>query len=132
MKFCKKCGKQLNPGEVCNCTASAATQMPPRTTQPPFQPTYSHPPPPTQSYMTSSAQAERTIPMQGQAAIVGESYFDGGLLQLIGWRIAGFFVILFTLGICTPWAICMIYRWETKHTVLQGKRLMFTGSAIGR
>jgi uncharacterized membrane protein YjgN (DUF898 family) len=60
-----------------------------------------------------------------------ESYFDGGLLQLIGWRIAGFFVTVLTLGICAPWAICMIYRWETKHTVIQGYRLRFTGSAIG-
>ena len=59
-----------------------------------------------------------------------QSYFDGGLLQLIAWRIAGFFVTLFTLGICTPWAVCMIYRWTINHTVINGKRLNFTGSAI--
>lgn len=58
------------------------------------------------------------------------SYFDGGLFQLIGWRILGTLVTIFTLGICFPWAICMIYNWETKHTVIEGKRLRFDGKAI--
>ncbi len=60
-----------------------------------------------------------------------ESYFDGGLFQLIGWNILGFIIIVLTLGICTPWAICMQYNWKIKHTVIEGKRLKFTGSAIG-
>ena len=58
------------------------------------------------------------------------SYFDGGLLQLIGWRILGFIVTLFTLGICYPWALCMVYGWKIKHTVIEGKRLGFNGKAI--
>ena len=59
-----------------------------------------------------------------------ESYFDGGLLQLIGWRLLGLLITVVTLGICAPWAICMVYRWETKHTVINGKLLAFDGSAI--
>ena len=31
-----------------------------------------------------------------------ESYFDGGLLQLIGWKILGALVTTLTLGICYP------------------------------
>lgn len=62
---------------------------------------------------------------------MGESYFDGGLLQLIGWRILGGLITLFTLGICYPWAICMVYGWEINHTVVNGHRLKFTGSAVG-
>lgn len=58
------------------------------------------------------------------------SYFDGGLLQLIGWQILGGIVTALTLGICYPWAICMIYRWEAKHTVINGRRLKFTGTAM--
>ena len=59
-----------------------------------------------------------------------KSYFDGGLLQLIGWRILGALVTAATFGICYPWAFCMIYNWETKHTVIDGKRLVFDGKAI--
>lgn len=59
-----------------------------------------------------------------------ESYFDGGLLQLIGWKLLGGLITLITLGICYPWAICMVYNWEVKHTVIEGKRLEFDGKAI--
>ena len=59
-----------------------------------------------------------------------DSYFDGGLLQLIGYRLLGGFIIVLTLGICAPWAMCMIYNWETKHTVIDGHRLKFNGTAI--
>ena len=59
------------------------------------------------------------------------SYFDGGLLQLIGWRILGVSVTVLTLGICYPWALCMEYNWKIKHTVINGHRLRFTGSAWG-
>lgn len=59
-----------------------------------------------------------------------DSYFDGGLFQLIGWRILGGLITLVTLGICYPWAVCMIYNWEVKHTVIDGKRQYFDGKAI--
>lgn len=58
------------------------------------------------------------------------SYFDGGLLQLIGWKILGSLVTALTLGICYPWACCMVYNWEIKHTVIEGRRLCFDGKAI--
>ena len=59
-----------------------------------------------------------------------QSYFDGSLLQLIGWRLLGALVTACTFGICYPWAICMIYQWEAKHTVINGHRLTFTGTAM--
>lgn len=58
------------------------------------------------------------------------SYFDGGLLQLIGWRILGFFITILTLGICFPWALCKAHNWQIKHTVINGQRLYFDGKAI--
>lgn len=58
------------------------------------------------------------------------SYFDGGLLQLIGYKILGLLITFLTLGICYPWAFCMVYNWEIKHTVINGKRLYFDGSSI--
>ena len=57
-----------------------------------------------------------------------DSYFDGGLLELIGWRILAFFITGITFGIGAPWAQCMLYSWEYKHTVLNGKRLKFEGT----
>ena len=59
----------------------------------------------------------------------GESYFDGGLAQQIGYTILGALVTIFTLGLCYPWAFCMLYRWEAKHTVINGRRLSFDGKA---
>ncbi|WP_307197094.1 DUF898 family protein [Neobacillus niacini] len=61
----------------------------------------------------------------------GNSYFDGGLLQYIGWSILGGLVTICTLGICYPWAITLILGWKTNHTVINGRRLKFTGSAVG-
>lgn len=59
-----------------------------------------------------------------------KSYFDGGLLQLLGWRILGFFVTVCTAGICYPWALCMVYGWKIRHTVIDGRRLGFDGTAM--
>lgn len=61
---------------------------------------------------------------------ISYSYFDGGLLQQIGWLILGVIVTVITIGICFPWAVCMQYNWEIKHTVIEGKRLRFDGRAI--
>lgn len=60
-----------------------------------------------------------------------ESRFDGKLGQLVGYYILGAIVTIFTLGICYPWAYTMIYNWETKHTIINGHRLKFTGTAVG-
>ena len=58
-----------------------------------------------------------------------DSYFDGGVFQLLGWKILGGLVTVITLGICYPFAVNCLYSWEAKHTVIEGRRLKFTGSA---
>lgn len=60
-----------------------------------------------------------------------ESFFDGGLLSLIGWSILSGFLTFFTFGIAYPWALCMLYGWKINHTVVEGKRMRFVGSGIG-
>lgn len=60
-----------------------------------------------------------------------ESYFDGGLADYIGYSIVAWAIAFFTLGICTPWSICIMQSWKAKHTIINGHRLQFTGSAIG-
>lgn len=57
--------------------------------------------------------------------------FDGGALTFLGTKLLGIIVTLFSLGICFPWAICMHYNWEIKHTIIEGRRMKFHGSAFG-
>lgn len=57
----------------------------------------------------------------------GRSYFDGNLAELIGYRVLCYLITVFTLGIGYPWAACMFARWETQHTVVNGRRLTFDG-----
>lgn len=62
---------------------------------------------------------------------MGQSYFDGGLGSYLGCVILGGLITSLTFGICYPWALCMVYGWKINHTVVQGRRLKFTGTAIG-
>ena len=59
------------------------------------------------------------------------SYFDGGLLSYVGWINLGSLLTSCTFGICYPWALCMIYGWKINHTVIEGRRLQFNGTAVG-
>lgn len=45
-----------------------------------------------------------------------KSYFDGGLFQLIGWKILGGLITLVTLGIYSFWVSIAIKKWKVKHT----------------
>ncbi|MGE5631692.1 MAG: hypothetical protein ACM3TR_11420 [Caulobacteraceae bacterium] len=76
--------------------------------------------------------AEVNINVQTPGIVTnGKSYFDGGLLQLIGWTLLGGIITALTFGICYPWALCMVYGWKIKHTVIEGRRLRFDGTAVG-
>jgi len=57
-----------------------------------------------------------------------ESKFTGGLLGLVGTYILGSLLTFFTLGIAYPWAVCMKQRWIAKHTIIDGKQLVFKGT----
>ena len=58
------------------------------------------------------------------------SFFDGGLLSYIGWNILGLILTTFSFGICYPWALCLVYGWKINHTVIDGHRMRFSGSAL--
>jgi uncharacterized membrane protein len=77
---------------------------------------------------------ESKIPEQkivvSQEQMLHDSKFDGGLLSYIGWNILGFLVTVLTLGICYPWALCMVYGWRINHTIINGKRLKFKGKSL--
>lgn len=59
-----------------------------------------------------------------------QSYFDGRLLQYIGWLLIGIIITVCTLGICYPWALCKLYGWKINHTIVEGRRLRFDGKAV--
>lgn len=59
-----------------------------------------------------------------------DCYFDGKLLQMIGWNWACALVNIFTLGIMYPKTICWKQGWFAKHRVVSGKRLMFDGKGM--
>ena len=48
----------------------------------------------------------------------------GGLFINI---IACYLIVLFTLGIGTPWAFCKIQRWRAENTTIEGKKIKFIG-----
>ena len=57
-----------------------------------------------------------------------ESKFTGGLLGMIGIGILQFLLVLFTLGLGTPWAVCLKEKWYAEHTVIDGRKLTFDGN----
>ena len=59
--------------------------------------------------------------------ISGESYFDGSFIGLLAWKLLGYIITIITFGLAHPFALCMRYNWQTKHTVVNGKRLKFDG-----
>ena len=79
-------------------------------------------------YSRAEEITKQIIEHQNQTGLANVSYFDGRLLQLIGYKILGALITIFSLGILYPWAICFVKRWETIHTVVDGKRLSFNGN----
>ena len=59
-----------------------------------------------------------------------ESKFNGGLLGMIGIGILQGIIIAFTLGIGTPWAICLKESWYAKHTKIDGRQVTFDGTGL--
>lgn len=57
--------------------------------------------------------------------------FDGGAATYIGTALLGFLITAVTLGLCYPFAVVLRERWRAKHSYIDGKQLIFTGSAWG-
>lgn len=58
----------------------------------------------------------------------GDSYFDGTFFEYLGYRIGGTLICLVSVGLAFPWVCCMFQRWETRHTVIEGRRMYFDGT----
>ena len=83
---------------------------------------------------------EVPVEVEKPVAIIPEktnqnTYFDGKMLQWLGWTLLGELVTLVTLGICFPLYYGWIEGWRAKHTVINGYRMRLTrsgGRLIGR
>ena len=56
-----------------------------------------------------------------------ESVFIGTAIGLFGKIVLSILLSIVTLGIATPWIICMMARWVTNNTYINGKKLRFDG-----
>ena len=50
--------------------------------------------------------------------------FDGGAATYIGTAILGWIITVVTFGIGYPWSLCMFHKWRSKHTMINGRRLI--------
>ena len=57
--------------------------------------------------------------------------FDGSAGSYLGNAILAFLITVLSLGIALPFAIVLRQRWKTKHTYVNGRRLIFLGTGIG-
>lgn len=61
----------------------------------------------------------------------GRFTFDGGAATYLGTGILAFLITVLTLGICFPFALVLKECWKAKHSLIDGQRLIFTGTGIG-
>lgn len=59
----------------------------------------------------------------------GRFTFDGGAGTYVGTALLAFLVTVCTLGICYPFGLVLMERWQAKHSFIDGQQLIFRGSA---
>lgn len=59
------------------------------------------------------------------------SSFDGNSFQYFGYGLLGGLLMGVTCGIATPWVVCMLQKWDTKHQIVNNRRLVFSGTGLG-
>jgi len=57
--------------------------------------------------------------------------FDGGAGSYLGTALLAALVTIVTLGICYPFAFVLTERWRAKHSYIDGRQLVFTGTGLG-
>lgn len=101
--------------------------------------TQQHEQAPTTELASGRQPAEATMQpavnqVQGSTGFRGDVpafYFDGGAATYVGTAILALLITVFTLGIMYPFALVLLERWKAKHTLIEGRRLVFTGTGMG-
>lgn len=82
----------------------------------------------------------KEVPVVVEKAIIPEkndenTYFDGKMIQWLGWTLLGFLVTIVSIGFLYPLAMVWLAKWEAKHTVINGYRMRLEAnpwSLVGR
>lgn len=56
------------------------------------------------------------------------SRFGGTAMEMFSVVFLQYLMIIFTLGIGAPWALCMRERWKADNTIIDGKQVVFDGT----
>ena len=128
MKFCQVCGTK-QPEPAPQPQFQAPPQQPqyqaPQYQAPPQQPQYQAPQyqaPPQPQY-----QPQPQTPPAG-AHPFGVSDWDGGVLDTFINSLVASLIISVSCGIATPWAVCYMMKYVADHAIIDGKRVVFTGT----
>lgn len=60
-----------------------------------------------------------------------ESYFDGNSFAYFGYGLLCGLLLILTCGLAYPWVMVVLQKWDTKHQVINRRRLVFSGSGLG-
>lgn len=61
----------------------------------------------------------------------GEFKFVGGAANYFGTQLLAIAIVVFTVGICYPFALVLTERWKAKHATIDGRTIAFTGTGMG-
>lgn len=73
------------------------------------------------------AEQQQMIAQAQAANRMTASFFDGSGIELLGYVVLTVILDSITFGLASPWTTCMIVKWTKSHTVINGRRLTFTG-----
>jgi len=83
----------------------------------------------SQQIMQQAAPAPNYIPPQGAMPMQApESKFDGSVLECFCASLVVSLMIVFTLGIATPWAVAYMVKFILSHAIIDGRRYTFDGT----
>jgi uncharacterized membrane protein YjgN (DUF898 family) len=54
--------------------------------------------------------------------------FDGGAGSFFAIGLGASLLYVFSFGLALPWCVAMYFRWQSNHTIVNGRRLIFTGT----
>jgi uncharacterized membrane protein YjgN (DUF898 family) len=57
--------------------------------------------------------------------------FDGGAGTYFGTALLGLIITVLSLGLLYPFSLVLRERWRAKHSYIEGRQLVFNGSAWG-